>query len=251
MRFKLLIAYDGTDFLGFQSQSGGQTVQDAIEASLLSVFKKPIRLHGASRTDSGVHALGQAAHFDAEWTHGCEKLLLALQTGLPKSIVIRELIPVNENFHARFSAKGKRYTYTLKLGKALPFETRYLWEYPYKINFLLLKKALKAFVGSHNFSAFAGAVNKEETPIKTLKKCTASKKGDVIVITLVGSGFLYKMARSIVGFALEIARGKADCKKIAHYLKNPHRNPEIVTAPALGLRLEEVFYPIAPKAKKR
>lgn len=251
MRFKMVIAYDGTDFLGWQSQPGGQTVQDTLEAALARIFKKPVRIHGASRTDSGVHAWGQVCHFDATWGYTPGQLRKALQTQLPTTVFIRSLSKVSDKFHARFDAQGKHYSYQLKLTAAHPFEIRQLWEVDYPIDFQLFKKTLKACEGRHNFASFAGNVKDEETPVKHLKRATATKKGAYVTVTLVGSGFLYKMARSLVGTAVEVARGKLPLKRIKELLKTPRRTHEVVTAPAQGLRLERVFYPIAPRGKKR
>jgi tRNA pseudouridine38-40 synthase len=255
----MTIAYDGTDFEGWQSQMSRKAIQDVIEESLRKVFKEKIRLHGASRTDSGVHAWGQSAHFDAEWKYGVDKLLLALQSTLPPTIVIRSLRRVRDNFHARFDAKGKKYTYTIKTTAASPFESRWMWSLKQSvglsIDFELLKQALHLFEGHHDFSSFSGKVNEEETPTKTLWEVSAKKRGSKIVITLIGSGFLYKMARSIVGAAIDVARKKIPLKRVEALLKKPERTHEIVTAPAKGLRLEKVFYKsaytVAPSVKKQ
>lgn len=251
MRFQMTIAYDGTDFLGWQSQPGGQTVQDVIEAALQKVFKRHIRIHGASRTDSGVHAWGQVCHFDANWKHTSAKLRLALQALLPETVFIRSLSTTSDRFHARFGAQGKRYIYKIKLTPAHPFEVRNLWEFDYPIDFKILKKALGQFVGKHNFTSFAGNVKDEETPVKTISKITAVKRGVYITVTLIGSGFLYKMVRSLVGTAMEVARGKLASTRIKALLNTPKRTHEVVTAPAKGLILDKVFYPVAHKAKKR
>lgn len=241
-RYKLLIAYDGTGFLGWQSQKGGGTVQDVIETALAKVFKRVVRLHGASRTDSGVHALGQVGHFDAFWSHATGKLKEAINSLLPESVRVRQVQRVDKKFHARFSAKGKRYAYQIKLGELTPFECRWVWGYKYPIDKRLLKSALAIFVGRHNFSAFAGTVNVEETPQKTLKSIKCSFKGNSVIVTLVGSGFLYKMARSIVGTSLEVARGKMSLGRVRELLKTCKRTHEVITAPSKGLRLEKVIY---------
>lgn len=246
----MIVAYDGTPHLGWQSQPGGHTVQDHIEAALQKIFKKPVRIQGASRTDSGVHAWGQVCHFDASWRHTPAKLRKALQALLPETIFIRSLAEVSEKFHARYSAQGKHYSYRIKLTPADPFEIRHLWEVDYPLDFQLFKKTLALFEGKHNFSGFAGSVHKEETPTKTLKKVSTQKKGPYITVTLMGSGFLYKMARSLVGAAVEVARGKLALARVKELLRHPRRTHEVVTAPAKGLRLEKVFYPIAPKSKK-
>lgn len=243
MRWKMVIAYDGTDYLGWQSQAGGRTVQDALEAQLKKVFKHEIRLHGASRTDSGVHARAQVAHFDAEWAHGAIKLKRALESGLGERIQIVRLAKTSDDFHARFSAKGKRYRYTIILGSASPFDARWAWSVDYAIDKKLLNAALAKFVGRHNFSAFAGGLKKGEDPIKAVTKARAKWVGkNKIVIDVEGSGFLYKMVRSMVGAAVEVGRGRIALSRIRELLKKPQRTHEVVTAPAQGLCLEKVFY---------
>lgn len=240
----MIVAYDGSGYLGWQSQPGGKTVQDVIEAALEKILKQKVRIHGASRTDSGVHAWGQVCHFDTDsWPHGAQKLHKALQSLLPADILIRSLSKTSDDFHARFSAKGKRYIYKIKLGETTPFEGRFVLAYArHAIDFQLLKSTFKLFEGRHNFESFAGNVNKEETPIKVLKRVSASKKDSYITITLEGSGFLYKMCRGLVGAALEVARGKLDKKRIKELLRKPQRTHEVVTAPAKGLILDKVFY---------
>jgi tRNA pseudouridine38-40 synthase len=161
---------------------------------------------------------------------------------LPETILIQDVSRAENVFHARFSAKGKRYLYKLKIAHATPFECRYLWNYYYPLDFTLLQKTLALFKGKWNFSSFAGGVNTEETPTKELKNIGIFKKGHYITITLVGSGFLYKMARSIVGTAMEVARGKLPIARVKGLLKTPKRTHEVITAPAKGLILDKVFY---------
>src|SRR5688500_2345539 len=126
-RWKCVCAYDGTSFAGWQSQAGGTAIQDVIEARLGQIFKGPLRIHGSGRTDAGVHAHGQVFHFDASWSHGPQKLLLAIRAGLPPTIQIKSLVVASADFHARFSAKGKRYDYHIHLGDADPFTRLYCW----------------------------------------------------------------------------------------------------------------------------
>jgi tRNA pseudouridine38-40 synthase len=239
----MVVAYDGTNYLGWQSQKNGGAVQDAIEAQLKKVFKESIRLHGASRTDSGVHARAQVAHFDADWAHGADKLRRALNSGVGEGLSITRISKVPDSFHARFSTKGKCYRYTILLREPTPFEARWVWGVDYELDRKKLGLALKMFEGRHDFRSFAGGVNKEETTQKTIYKCRAIWRGDKkIVIEVEGSGFLYKMVRSMVGAAVEVARGKMELARIGELLKTPERTHEVVTAPAKGLCLEKVFY---------
>lgn len=245
MRFKMTLSYDGSNYNGYQSQKDSSGVQDTVEKALAKIFKRAVRIHGASRTDSGVHALGQVAHFDVSWTHSTTKLQSAINSLLPEDVQIARIQKVDNDFHARFSTKGKRYVYTLKLGRTNPFDRNSCWGLTFPIKIALLRKAMKAYEGSHNFTAFAGKVKKQENPVKRIDKISVSSAGEFVKITIEGSGFLYKMVRTMVGFGVEVAREKANLSQIAHYLQNPKRTHEIVTAPAKGLRLEKVFYPIA------
>ena len=126
-RWRAVCAYDGGPFSGWQSQAGGNAIQDLIEARLAAVFKGPVRIHGSGRTDAGVHARGQVFHFDAEWPHGNVRLLAALRSELPPAIQIRSVRPTAHDFHARFSVRAKRYVYHLHLGDADPFSRPYCW----------------------------------------------------------------------------------------------------------------------------
>jgi tRNA pseudouridine38-40 synthase len=243
MRWKLWLAYDGTNYLGWQSQKAGGTVQDALEAQLEKIFKRLVRLNGASRTDSGVHARAQVAHFDADWIHGADKLKRALNSGLGEGIAVMKVSRCRDDFHARFSARGKRYRYTILLREPTPFEVRWAWGVDYEINRTNLVRALKSFEGKHDFRAFAGAVNPQEMTVKTIYRCRAIWHGTKkLVIEVEGSGFLYKMVRSIVGAAVDVARGKMALARVRELLENPQRTHEVVTAPARGLCLERVFY---------
>jgi tRNA pseudouridine38-40 synthase len=142
-RWKCVVAYDGGSFNGWQSQEGGNTVQDLIEKQLKQIFGRQIRIEGSGRTDSGVHAHGQVFHFDAAWTHGAEKLRKAIHTGLPRSIRLKSLRQVRPDFHARFDAKGKIYRYHLILGEADPFEVNYCWSLNRELDWPAVESAAK------------------------------------------------------------------------------------------------------------
>ena len=246
MRWKCSVAFDGTDFFGWQSQVGGNTVQDYIERRLEVIFKQPIRVHGSSRTDSGVHAAAMVFHFDADWNHPVKDLLRALRVGLPKGILITSVRHVSDNFHARFSAVGKRYIYRIYEGWASPFDARFTYSLEKrKLDVEKMRKAAAYLIGTHDFSAFAAEHRGDDTeddPVKELTKLDIIRRGQSVKIVFEGSGFLYKMARSIAGTLIDVGTGRFDPDHVDAILKSKVRTAIIVTAPAHGLILDKVFY---------
>jgi tRNA pseudouridine38-40 synthase len=242
-RWKCVVAYDGTSFNGWQSQEGGNTVQDLIEARLKAVFGRDVGLHGSGRTDSGVHALAQVSHFDAAWAHGAEKLRRALQSGLPKSILLKSVRAARPDFHARFSAKGKIYRYHLHLGEADPFEVNYCWSVNRDLDWRAVEAAAKALRGKHDFWAFSGENDRTyQTTVRHLRRLEIRRTGRRVTFTFEADGFLYKMVRSLTGALVNVGLGKLDPADIAALLKNRRRIPAVVTAPPQGLFLVRVIY---------
>ncbi len=240
-----MVAFDGTDFFGWQSQAGGNTVQDYIERRLEVVFKQPVRIHGCSRTDSGVHAAGLVFHFDADWSHPVKHLLRALRVGLPKGILITAVRRVPDTFHARYSTTGKRYIYRLYEGWASPFESRFTYSLENrKVDTNKMKQAAMCLVGRHDFTAFAADRGDEsrEDPVKELRRLDVVRRGKSVRIIFEGSGFLYKMARSIAGALIDVGTGKLAPDHIRTILESRVRTALVVTAPAQGLTLDKVFY---------
>ena len=245
MRWKCTCAYDGTDFDGWQRQPSGGAVQNHIEAALTQVFDMPLQLHGSGRTDAGVHARGQCFHFDAEWLHKPEKLVRALHSILPTSIRINSVKSVSDDFHARFSVSGKRYLYNYYLGRADPVDDRYVWacrDLPLDLN--EMQVAADRLLGTHDFSAYSATHGKENdpNPVKTVSRLQLKQRGKFICLDAEGSGFLYRMVRSIAGALYAVGRGRLTPDDIAEILESKKRTHRIVTAPAKGLFLDKVFY---------
>jgi tRNA pseudouridine38-40 synthase len=245
MRWKCTCAYDGTDFDGWQRQPGGGAVQNHIEAALTQIFDLPLQLHGSGRTDAGVHARGQCFHFDANWAHEPEKLIRALHSILPTSIRIKSVKSVSDDFHARFSVSGKRYLYNYYLGRADPVDERYLWacrDLP--LDLKVMQAAADRLLGTHDFSAYSATHGKENdpNPIKTITRLQLRQRGKFIRLDAEGSGFLYRMVRSIAGALYAVGRGRLTPDDIAEILESKKRTHRIVTAPAKGLFLDRVFY---------
>lgn len=246
-RWVCVCAYDGGPFLGWQSQKGGGTLQDYFEERLQLIFKREVRVHGSSRTDTGVHARGQVWHCDAAWPHSPEALFKALGGSKAGPVQLKVLTKIHQNFHARYSASAKRYTYKLDLGVASPFETAYTWSLcgAMKLDLECMREGAKRLLGRHDFSAFSALSrerNGRENPIKTLTRLDIEQSGSQILFTTEASGYLYKMVRSLVGALVDVGRGKISLEALQCILESKQRTHLVTTAPAKGLCLEKVFY---------
>ena len=244
--YYLKIAYDGTSYVGWQVQPNGPSIQAVLQEKLSILLREKILVTGSGRTDSGVHALGQVAHFHTN-RNDAEKYLCALNALLPDAIRVLELKIVSPHFHARFSAKRKTYRYHLALGGVvLPFVYPYRIYVRGKLDLERLKEAAALFIGKHNFSAFANEVGKgsaARNPVKTLFRVDVKEEEGGIRIEFEGDGFLYKMVRNMVGQLLSIAKGKATVSSIAELLDGGSRVQCAAAAPPQGLFLVEVAYP--------
>jgi len=242
-RWKCTCAYDGTAFDGWQSQAGGRGVQDVIEARLAQILGKPVRIHGSGRTDAGVHALGQVFHFDAAWSHGAEKLVAAFRVGLPATIQVSAVRRTVADFHARFQAAGKRYIYHLSLGDADPFARPYCWTVFRPLDLGAMQSAADVLRGRHDFRAFT-ALNgpAREDTVRDLRRFQIVRHGRRVRITMEAEGFLYKMARSLVGGLVAVGEGKLTVPQIRSILESRERTMAIKTAPPHGLFLSKVLY---------
>ncbi len=244
-RWKAWCAYEGTTLYGWQSQVGGNTVQDFIEARLAEIFKCPVRIHGSGRTDSGVHARAQIFHFDAAWSHPVEYLERALRTGLPGSIQVYRVRRVSGTFHARYSAVGKRYRYYMEEGHPRPWERNYCWGLGQrKLDTGSMREAASRLLGVHDFSAFGArrGGDSEDNPVKDLRLLEVVRRGRKIILTTEASGYLYKMVRSLTGTLVEVGLGKMSPEEVAEMLESRQRTHLVPTAPACGLWLERVYY---------
>jgi tRNA pseudouridine38-40 synthase len=242
-RWKCVCAYDGTLFAGWQSQAGGTAIQDVIEARLAQIFKSPVRIHGSGRTDAGVHAHGQVFHFDAVWPHEPEKLLAALRSGLPPAIQIKTVRVVAADFHARFSAIGKRYDYHVHLGDADPFTRPYCWTVYRTLDVSAMQSAAAVLRGRHDFRAFTALNGPErEDTTRDLRRLDVVQRGRRLRITAEAAGFLYKMVRSLAGVLVAVGDGRLTVSDVRTILHERQRTPAVLTAPPQGLFLTKVFY---------
>ncbi len=238
-----MCAYDGGMFHGWQSQANAVAVQDVIEAALEAVLHAKTRIHGSGRTDTGVHALAQVFHFDAIWPREPAKMITALGTRLPPGVQVKSIRRARPAFHARFDAVGKRYHYRMFLGHADPFEARWCWSYPKAINFEKMRAAAGVLRGRHDFAAFCAHNGVErETTVRDLRRLELKRSGRRVRFVLEADGFLYKMARSLVGAIVNVGRGGLSLEDLRDLLDSRKRVPIVFTAPAHGLFLERVFY---------
>lgn len=241
--FKIGIEYDGTEFLGWQVQKTGRTVQGEIQKAIKNIFKNDITLFAAGRTDTGVHAIGQVANFKVETNLPSEKILRALNANLPKDITIHAIEEVPLDFHSQFDAKEKVYQYKiLNLPNRRSIGRYYFWRVREKLDLKKMKIAAKVFIGTHDFRAFGTKISQEKNCIRTISNVSIKKDGDYIVILIRGDGFIYNMVRKIVGTLVEVSRGKLTKSGVKNILLGKDRRLSGRTAPACGLTLLEVIY---------
>ena len=243
VRLKALIAYDGTEFYGWQMQRHYPTIQSTIETALQKVCRKPVKVTGAGRTDSGVHAYEQVAHFDWEHHLPPEKLLLAVNTLLPYSIRVFFLQPVDSQFHARFDARSKIYLYRIDPSRVCsPFSYRFALHYPRPLDLERMQECGRMMEGEHDFAAFQATGTEIVSTQRTVFRVEMGEKDALVFVRIHATGFLRKMVRFIVGTILEVGSGKKPMEDLRRALDQQDKNSVGVPVPARGLFLEKVFY---------
>ena len=241
----LTIAYDGTDFYGFQSQAGTglPTIQESLEDAIFQLTGERAAVEGSGRTDTGVHAWGQVVHFFTESTIPPGRWKPALLSHLPESIVVRESREAGADFHARFSAKEKTYLYQYYARPdPSPFYRRYAYHVPYSLDVSAMKEAAALFEGSHDFRAFCAAGAKVKSYVREIYSCKLEEEGPLLRLLVSGSGFLWNMVRIIAGTLLEVGAGKRRQADIPVLLGLGDRRLAGVTLPPHGLILYSVGY---------
>jgi tRNA pseudouridine38-40 synthase len=246
-RFKLTIAYDGTGYEGWQVQKTGTGVQQKIEEALAKLFPSRPRLHSSSRTDTGVHALGMVAHFEApkaECKLAPARLRLALNAHLPEDIRVVMAASASKRFHARFDARGKQYRYFVWNHPAMNPLVRFTaWHVTRTLDYAAMQAAAKLFVGRHDFQSFsANPGYKKQTTVRNLTRCEVRRAGSQFTFVIEGDGFLYKMCRGIVGTVVQIGLGKFRATDVKTMLLKSDRRVSGMSAPAHGLVLWKVYY---------
>ncbi|MEF9878745.1 MAG: tRNA pseudouridine(38-40) synthase TruA [Clostridia bacterium] len=242
-RVLLTLSYDGTAYAGWQRQQNAMTVQQKVEDAFYKLTGEQISMMGASRTDAGVHALGQCAHFDTLSRIPADKLPFALNTCLPRDIRILGGRDVPANFHARFDAKGKRYTYRIHNERHASALYRNLYAHvPQRLDVALMQQSLTLLVGTHDFAAFQAAGGTARSTLRTIRELSLTQQGNDLTLTISGNAFLYNMVRIIVGSMLDIGSKRVAPNVFELALATGDRLKLGVTAPACGLELTEVFY---------
>lgn len=241
--YRLTLSYEGTAYSGFQVQENALTIQEVLESCLEKLFGQPIRVTAAGRTDAGAHARGQVVNYFASPCIPVERLPNALNGLLPKDIVVTGSCLEKDSFHARKSALGKHYRYTVDNGKFPDvFWRRYAWHLPVFLDWKAMQSAAAYLEGEHDFKGFQAAGGSVETTIRRLHELSIRRDGQLIHFSLKGSGFLYKMARNIVGTLVDVGRADKGSGELLEIIQSRDRKKAGVTAPARGLCLEEVFY---------
>ncbi len=241
-RFKLCIEYEGTRYSGWQKQENAKTIQGLIIKAAQEVFGDSfIDLQGSGRTDSGVHALCQAAHFDVKTVLAPEIIRMKLNDNLPHDISIIEVERVNKNFHARHDAASRSYVYQISKRRTA-FAKNYVWWIKDQLDINNMKSASKLFIGMNNFSSFSDDDSNEKSTKVLIDDIQLKEEGSLILIRIIGSHFIWKMVRRIVGILAEVGRGRKSKKDILYYLNNKSNEPAKFTAPPSGLFLEKVTY---------
>jgi tRNA pseudouridine38-40 synthase len=247
VKFKLTIAYDGTNYAGWQVQTSGVGVQQKVEEALARLFPGVKRVHSSSRTDTGVHALGMVAHVEIpahEFKMPAAKLALALNAHLPGDVRVMTAARCREDFHARFDATGKQYRYFVWNHPVMnPLLRHQAWHVPRKLDLGAMRSAAKLFLGRHDFKSFAASRNYQvESTVRTLTRCDLKRNGPTLTFVIEGDGFLYKMCRGIVGTLVQVGQAKIAAADINTILASRDRRVAGMTAPAQGLVLWKVFY---------
>ena len=243
MRILLKIAYLGTAYHGWQVQPNGVTVQQRMQDAIESVYKDRLALTGCSRTDAGVHANEFYCHYDTEKIIPENGIVSALNSALPQDIVVLEASYVDEDFHARYSAKGKNYVYKILNTKtSSPFESDRCWHISRKLDLERINEFLSALVGKNDFEAFSSSGRTVTDTVRTITQCSAQRMGDYIIISVSADGFLYNMVRITVGTAVDVSDGKIEPCQARSIIDSRDRSLAGITAPPQGLYLNKVFY---------
>lgn len=242
-RIKLVLHYDGTAYHGWQKQPDAPTIQGTLEQAVEKLCGSRVSLTGSSRTDAGVHALGQVAHFDIDCPVPTENIARALNNLLPDDIAVADAAEVTPDFDAISSTQSKWYRYTLNISPVRPVHRiRYCWHRPGLLNVFGMNFAAARLVGTYNFKSFASAADTRESSVRTVLRCNVSEKRGEIFVDVAATGFLYNMVRNIVGTLVEVGRGRWQPEDIDRILAAKDRAAAGPIAPASGLCLMNIQY---------
>lgn len=241
-RYLIDFSYSGANFSGYQKQPGKRTVQDEIEKVLSSINNNSVKLTSSGRTDALVNAIHQKAHFDLDKKIGAYKLNGALNSYLPDDIYVNSVTKVDNLFHARYMVKSKTYEYLINTGDYNPLLRTHVYQYCKPLNIRKMKKAVKYFIGKHDFTTFVSAEDKKEDKVREIYDATVDEKEGIIKITFKGSGFLKYQVRNMVGTLIKVGEEKVSPDIILSLLEKKDRKCAFLCAPAQGLTLTDVKY---------
>ncbi|HVN52726.1 MAG TPA: tRNA pseudouridine(38-40) synthase TruA [Anaerolineaceae bacterium] len=243
-RYQLILAYDGTQFAGYQRQAQGRTVQGELEAALRRLGWSGKAILSAGRTDAGTHAEGQVIAFDLDWAHSPDELCLAMNAYLPEDIAARSARLTDDDFHPRFAALGRRYRYTLYCEEVRdPLKDRYAWQVWPGLNVDLLQAAARMLDGTHDFAAFGTPPRPRSSTIRSVSQAGwVRSEGEGLIFTITANAFLYHMVRRLVFLQVQVGQGRVSLEELGEGLEC--QKPQMPgLAPARGLVLAEVIYP--------
>lgn len=243
MRIRLIVEYEGTNYAGWQRQKNGLSVQQTLEDAFEKVSGQRVSITGAGRTDAGVHALAQVAHFDTACTIPPEKISYAMNTVLPPDIRVKRSELADETFHARFDARGKTYRYTIYRATHPSAICRNLsWHIRGDLDVAAMREAAACLIGEHDFAAFCAAGSEVKNTIRVIHALTLTEANSFLYIDVTGSGFLYHMVRIIAGTLADAGLNRIPPERVKEILDGKDRNAASPTAPAQGLTMVEVYY---------
>lgn len=242
-RVLLNISFDGTNYHGWQIQPNAVTVQEVLEESLFKLLGKPTGITSCSRTDAGVHAKEFFLHFDCEDSIPDSAFLKGLNAILPSDISVKSIKTVENDFHARYNAKGKTYLYNIYNSSLKDaFLSRYSWHIDRPLDIDKMNEFCKTVIGTHDFYAFSSSGRSVEDTVRTVSECYIEKCGDMLSLRITANGFLYNMVRIVVGTAVGVSDGKINVDDIPQIIADKNRDGLGITAPPHGLFLEKVYY---------
>lgn len=243
MRYLIDFSYSGANFSGYQKQKNLRTVQGEIEKVLTNINNnKSVIIYSSGRTDKGVNALHQMAHFDIYYDINLDKFKGALNSYLPDDIYINRVLKVSDDFHARYMVLEKTYEYNINTSSYNPLTKDFIYQYGKKLDISLINEALKYFIGKHDFTTFVSAEDKRSDKVRQIYQAYLTTKGDILTITFIGSGFLKYQVRNMIGLLIKIGEKKEKPENVPILLNYKDRTKIGLTAPACGLCLKSVKY---------
>ena len=242
MRYLITFSYDGSKYGGYQKQLDINTIQSELETALTKLNNKETSIVASGRTDRGVHAINQKAHFDLDINITPDKLKMALNSLIPNDIYVKKVEEVGSDFHARYNVKSKEYIYKINLGEYNPIEKDYIYQYGKPLDIKSMEEAISYFIGMHNFKSLVAADDIRDNYDREIISASMNIDNNILTISFVGTGFLRYMVRNMVGLLIEIGEGKREPKDVLTILEKEDRKASGKTAPACGLYLKEVNY---------